>query len=184
MNRKAFTLAEVLIALAFSVSLMIVVTNFYSVTRKVFADGLSRQSLEDGAHIILSRIIGGKTEPGGVVRLAQAVEYCFGPGAGCLPSSQHQLYFTCLDNISRWYRLDNTNTSLIYHHPTAASPAGEDEVIYIAPSGVTIALDFWSPTAIDPNFRYPAGAVGVSVTLTQNSITGFASTLVNLRNHP
>ena len=184
MNKRAFTLIEVLIATAFSVVLILVVVTFYSVTRKVYSSGLSMQLLEDGANIVLSKIIEGKTEPGGVFRLAQAVSYCFGPGTNCTPSSPNQLYFIGTDGINRWYHLNNTSTSLLYHHPTAGSPLGADEMIYTAPAGATLTLSFWPPTAIDPNFKYPAADVGITVTLTQNTVTGSVSTLVDLRNHP
>ncbi len=183
-NKKAFTLVEAMMATAFSVLLMLIVTNFYSVTRTVYSSGLSRQQLEDAANIVLGKIIEGATEPGGVYRLAQAVSYCFGPGINCTPSSPSQLYFTGADGIERWYYLNSTSTALIYHHPTVAGPQGADEIIYTAPAGATLTLNFWPPTAIDPNFKYPAADVGVSVTLTQNTLTGSVSTLVDLRNHP
>ena len=179
MNKKSFTLVEVMISTAILLVLMIFVFNFYNVTRVVYSRNLYQQMLTDGTNIMLGRIIEGKTEPSGVVRLAQAVSYCIGSGVNCAGVSSSELHFWGTDNIERWYSLTNGSTSLLYHHPTAAAPAGADEVIYTAPNGATVTLLFWVPAG-----NYPAANVGVSVSLTKSTTTGSATTVVNLRNHP
>ena len=103
MNKKSFTLVEVMISTAILLVLMIFVFNFYNVTRVVYSRNLYQQMLTDGTNIMLGRIIEGKTEPSGVVRLAQAVSYCIGSGVNCAGVSSSELHFWGTDNIERWY---------------------------------------------------------------------------------
>ncbi len=178
-NKKAFTLVEIMVSTACTLALILAVYNFYNLTKQVYTSVLSRQTLQDGANIVLSKIIEGGTEPTGVFRLAQGASYCIGSGLSCGTINASELHFWGTDSIERWYFLDNARTSLMYHHPTAANPAGADERVYAAPKGSILTLLFWIPTG-----NYPAADVGVNVALTQNTITGSVTTQINLRNHP
>lgn len=185
MNKKAYTLVEIMVSLTLALIVIIGMFNFYNVTRQVYSSSISRQTLEQGANLVLSKMIEGGTEPGGVYRLMQGVSYCIGAGVSpsCHTAITSELHFWGPDGIERWYHLNSTNTSLLYHHPMASNTQGADEMIYTAPRGTTITLLFWIPAV-----NYSAAVVGASVTLTQNvlgaTITGSATTLVNLRNHP
>ena len=185
MNKKGFTLVEIMMATLISVVLFVGIFNFYYVSKSIYALGIARQALEDGAHVVVSKMIEGGTEAGGgTYRLAQGVSYCIGSGASCGTVTTSELHFRGTDSIERWYSLNNTNTALIYHHPIAGSPGGADETIYTAPMGAAMTLLFWIPAVNN----YPAAAVGVNVTLTKNvfgkNVTGSAATVVTLRNHP
>ena len=187
MNKKAFTLVEILMATAITLILVVGMFNYYYVSKTAYITGLSKQMLADGANLVLSKISeGGIESGGGVYRLAQGVSYCIGSGTSpsCGVVSTSELHFWCTDGIERWYRLGSGSASLIYHHPTTGNPSGADETVYTTPTGSTFStLLFCIPTG-----NYPAANVGVSVTLAQNvsgkTITGSATTIVNLRNHP
>ena len=192
-KNRAFTLVELLIAMAFTVVLMLGVANFYNFTKNTYNTILTQQPLQDGTNIVLSRIINGAAEPGGVVfRLSQAEHYCIGTGAWCgTGNSSAELHFKNpnVDAYERWYKVDNASRSLVYHHPTAANPTGADETIYTAPSGATLTLFFWPPTIANPiEVNQPTQSVHAKVTLTQSisgrTVAGSTSTLIVLRNHP
>ncbi|MBF0490682.1 MAG: hypothetical protein HQL15_08750 [Candidatus Omnitrophica bacterium] len=173
-HNKAFTLVETMVAVAFTLVLVTVVVNFYNTTRRVYSSGISAQMLQDGCHLVLSKLIEGTKEPTGIYRLSEGVSYNIAIMA--------ELHYWGLDNIERWYQLDNTSTQLIYHHPTALGTM--DEVIYTAPTGSTLTLRFWIPSVAN----YSSAVIGVDVALTQTvlgrAVSGAATTLINLRNHP
>ena len=173
MHNKAFTLVEILLATTITVSMMGAVFSFYYLTNNASSTGIPRQQLQNDASVILSKIIEGKSEPGGVFRLSEMVSYN--------RVSISELHFTGIDGIERWILLDATSGSVIYHHPTAAGPA--DEIIYSAPPGVTVTLRFSTPSGA----QYAGVVVGIDVALTKNisgnTVSGSASTYVNIRNH-
>ena len=179
-NIRAFTLVEILAASACAIILIAIVYNFYNVVKKIYTDQASSQVLENGANIILSKMIEGGTESTGVFRLSQASTYSITTGLDCNGViATTQLHFLDTgplgtDNNDRWYALNNTCDEVIYHHPTTDKPAGADEVIYKAPEGANIAFSFW----IDSVF-----VAGIDIQLTHNNATGAAATLVNVRNH-
>lgn len=172
-NKNGFTLIETLMATVFTVLLVMVVVNFYNVSRVAYVTGVAGQTFQDGVHVMLSQIIQGKTEPGGVFRLSEATSYSI--------VNISELHFWGTDNVERWYRLNNTSTQLIYHHPTASGAV--DEVIYTAPAGATITLRFSVPAVAN----YASSVVGVDIALSQTIngrvVTGSSSTIVHLRNH-
>ena len=208
-NDKAFTLVELMMAVAFSALLMTGVFGFYNVANQAYSSGITAQTLQDGANIVLSKIIEGEAESGVVYRLATSVSYMIPNGAGsalytCGGATQAapcnannpsgELYYcqdsTCTsgdDASSRWYYLNSTGTAVIYHHP-ASSGGTVDETLYTAPAGSTMKLRF-SPAAVNT----PLNVVEIDVALTQNlppgstnnllATSGAASTFVLLRNH-
>ena len=182
MNKKGFTLVETLIAAAFTVILMMVVVGFYSTIKGGYSSSLAGRSLQEGANLIVAKIIEGSTEATGIFRLSESGIYCIGSGANCSgPVTTAEVHFVSSDLKERWYKLGSP-TTLVYHHPTAAAPAGADEMIYTAPAGSVITLMFWYPDPLNPT-----PAVGVSVTLTQTvsgkTYTGSATTTIYMRNH-
>ncbi len=195
-NNKAFSLVELMMAVAFSVLLMIGVYGFYSVSSQSYSSGVSGQTLQDGANIVLSKIIEGGTEPGGTVyRLATSASYY-------IPNGNPNVLYYCQDNpcspadpTARWYTLDSTYTKVLYYHHTSNS-LGYD-VIYSAPAGSS----FFNSATNSKTLRFLPAAVGtplnvveIDVALTQNlsagitnkrlAVSGAASTFVLLRNHP
>jgi Tfp pilus assembly protein PilE len=192
-NNKGFNLVELMMAVAFSLLLMTAVYGFYNIARQSYFSGISGQSLQDGANIVLSKIIEGKSESNVVYRLSTAVSYM-------IPNnSTGDLYYcqvspcTSGDLTARRYYLNTTvdakgaiTYQVIYHHPKAGGGT-IDEMIYTAPNGSILTLRF-SPAAVGT----PANVLEIDVALNQNlsqkansrTISGTASTFVLIRNHP
>ena len=85
MNNHAFTMVELMMAVAFTVLLMTGVYGFYNVSSQTYSAGISGQTLQDAANIALSQIIEGKTESTGVYRLSTAKSYY-------IPNAQQTLF--------------------------------------------------------------------------------------------
>jgi len=209
LDKKAFTLTELMVAVAFSIILMTGVYGFYSASSKSYSSGITGQTLQDTANEILNKIIEGETESGTVFRLATATSYMIPNGsanslytcggsaqvAPCNSSNTYSELYFCTDSpcggsadlTARWYYLNSAGTSIIYHHPPRTGSGTVEENIYTAPKGATIILRF-APATVNTSF-----ALEIDVALTQsinptlaNSrlVTGAASTYVLLRNHP
>ncbi len=174
-NNKAVTFSEILVVSLVAVCIVAAVTSFYSLTNRTSSIESSEQWLQQCANTILTKIVEGASEPGGVFRLSEATEYTV--------VSLSELRFKGTDGIDRTYRLNAGATSVIYHHPTSSFPAGEDQIIFTAPSGTTITLRFYIPAGA----QYTGVVVGIDAALTQNisgrAISGCVSTYVNIRNH-
>jgi type II secretory pathway pseudopilin PulG len=202
-NQDGFTLVELLMAVGFSVLLLTGVYGFYNASSQSYAFRLSEQTLQDGATILLSKMIEGETESGSVYRLATAVSYMIPNGSAnqqytCGGSPQSapcnayspfsELYYCqdspCggyYDNTSRWYYLNSSGSAVLYHHPI---PGGKtvEETVYTAPTGSVFTLRF-SPAQI--NGQLQANVVEIDVALIKNTFTtGSASTFVLMRDHP
>jgi hypothetical protein len=210
MNQRGFSLLEMLMAVGFSVLLMTGVFTFYNVSSKSYSSGIAGQSLQDGANIILSKIIEGETENGVVYRLSTSNTYSVASGTStsntnylysCGGTAQtapcnnanasSELYF-CQDNPSptncnfkdstaRWYYLNSTSTSVIYHHPSSSGSVVEEN-IYTAPTGSSLRLRF-SPPSLGSTSSPSTIVVEIDVALISNTASGAASTFVLLRNH-
>ena len=70
-----------MMAVAFSVLLMTGVYGFYNASSQTYSSGISGQNLQDGANIVISKIIEGETESGVVYRLSTAVSYMIPNGS-------------------------------------------------------------------------------------------------------
>ncbi len=196
-NNRAFTLVEILMSVALTVLLMSAVYGFYITARQVFTSGVSGEGLQDGANIILSKIIEGQTESGKVYRLGTSSTFN-------IPDANSGLIYFCQDNPAippcgpsdgsplnppaRWYYLSADSRQLLYHHPTS-SPTGYD-VLYTAPVGCIISLRF-SP-ALFTNGQTIPNTVEIDVSVLANlpsdtntrvANIGTVSTYVLLRNH-
>lgn len=164
-NNKALSLLESLIAVAIAAFLVGAVLSFHNLTNRTYLTGVPRTQLQSDANVVLAKILAGTPEPGGIVRLCEAVS--------CQAVSLSELRFKGLDGITRSYRLNGSSTAVIYNHPTASGMA--DEVIYTAPAGCTITLRF-TPL-------YSGLLVNIDVAVTKGATSGSVSTNVNLRNH-
>jgi hypothetical protein len=186
MNNKAFNLVEMMIAVAFSVILLTGVYGFFNAASQTYTSGVSGQALENGANVILSKILEGATEgnsPGTVYRLSTAKSYYI-PNLNTLYYCQDSPC-SAADATARHYTLDLTNTKILYYHPTT-NPLGYD-IIYQAPTGSTLILRFLPATA------HTSFAVEIDVALKENlaaiitnqrlAVSGTASTFVLLRDH-
>jgi len=189
-NKKAFSLVELLTALSFSVFLVTGVIAFYNVAGKSYSSGATAQNLQNGASIVLTKIIEGAAESGTVYRLSTSTA-TFIPNVNTLFFCQVS---PCSAAIlpSRSYALDATNTKILYFHPTL-NPLGYD-VIYTAPTGSS----FFNSATNSKTLRFfsvpgLSNVIEIDVALTQNVspgmlnsrvVSGSASTYILLRNHP
>ena len=219
MNNNAFTLVEMMIAIAFTVLLMTGVFGFYNTSAQVYSSGISGQALQDGANVVVSKIMEGESESGTVYRLDTAVTYMIPNGVGAAlytcggapqaascnaNNTSNEIYYcqvspTCTynDGTARWYYLNSTGTSIIYHHFKTGGGT-IDEKIYTAPKGSVLKLRFSpaqrpNPTPPPTTLTMP-NVIEIDVDLAQNvsanvtnsrltTTSGDTSTFVLLRNH-
>jgi len=186
-NDRAFTMVELVMAVAFSVLLLTGVYGFYTIANQSYSSGISGQNLQDGADMVMSKIIEGQIESGVVYRLATAVSYMIPNGTpnylytcggglqttACNASNTSGEIYYCQDNpcsqtgglndtSARWYYLNSTGTSIVYHHPAVGGGTVE-QIIYTAPKGSSMILRF-EPAAISPSgspLACPAGTIPV-----------------------
>jgi hypothetical protein len=189
-------MVEMMLAVAFSVILLTGVYGFYTTSSQIYSTGVSGEALQDGATIVLSRIIEGEAESGTVYRLGTSASFY-------IPNGNPNILYFCQDSpcsagdsTARWYTLDSTNTQVLYYHPTS-NKLGYD-VLYTAPTGSS----FFNSTTNSKTLRFsPAqyngqtlpNVVEIDVALTQTLLpkitnsrlaaSGDASTFVLLRNH-
>lgn len=171
-NRKAHTLAELLIASVIVVLLTGSTLGAFIFVKQISATSIAQANLQRDANVIMKKITKGGRESGGIFRLSEAVSYSI--------TGISELHFVGTDGIERWYYLNDTGTSVLYHHPGFSS---QDEVIYTAPQGASITLRFWQPSGgIFTNID-----VGIDVAVSQSilgkNISGSVTTIVNIRNH-
>jgi hypothetical protein len=133
MNNQAFSLVEMMMAVGFSVLLIAGVFGYYYASNQIFTSGILGENLQDGANIVLSKIIEGQTEPTGVYRLQTAQTYMIPNGTagflyncGTIPQTPQaapcnannlsgELYF-CEDNFATCSYNNNSG------NPTAPQP--------------------------------------------------------------
>jgi len=173
-NKNSHIIVELVVASAIIIILTSSTIAALIVARQLYSPGITEQNLHQAVTILMNTIIKGKSEPGGNFRLSEAVSYYL--------SNISELHFVGTDGQERWYFLNNTQTAILYHHPTATGI--QDEVIYTAPQGAVLTLRFWIPSgAIFANT-----VVGIDVGLSQNMLgintTSSLTTMVNIRNHP
>jgi hypothetical protein len=157
---------------------------------------------------MISKMIEGEAESGVVYRLETAVSYMIPNGVGtalytCGGSAQtapcnsswpySELYFcqdspcTYTDSTARWYYLNSTGTSLIYHHP-AAGGGTKEETVFTAPADSTLSLRFVAATNTPSNAveidTAAIQTIAARITNQRLAASGAASTYVLLRNHP
>ncbi len=187
LNITAFSLLETLMAVAFTSIMFVAVYNTYNMAKQAYNSGIAGQALQDGANLILARIIQGGTEPTGIYRLSEGVSYT--------PINSSRINFVGVDGLTRSYSTNGgagDATQVIYSHPCGACATSStvlglanyvDEIIYRAPTGAIINLTFDPGT----NPLYTGVSVTVYVALQQNvggrTVSGTTSTMILLRNH-
>lgn len=205
-GQDAITLTEMMIAISFTVFLMMGVYGFYTTTSQDYNSGISGQNFQDGANIVLGKIAEGDEESGLVYRLDTGTSYLIPNGVGsalytCGGTAQtapcntswvsSELYY-CQDNpctpgdsTARWYYLNSAGTSVMYHYPSEAS--NKDITVYTAPTGSSLSLRFVSATTSSNVVRIDAALtanLSARVTNLRLATSGAVTTYVLLRNHP
>lgn len=190
-NNKAFTLIELLMATGISVLLLGLVLSIFITTKQFYVTNIVGQNLQRDADIILNKIIRGGREPAGIFRLSEATSCASSTiplATFACPESLSQLSFAGIDGKKRWVQLSGDGKSIIYHHPTVNGD--QDQIIYTAPRGAVLTLRFWIrtlPNSIIPDPVFFNIDVGIDVAITQTilnrTVSGSASTMINLRNH-
>jgi hypothetical protein len=152
---------------ACTVLLMTGVYGFFNSAKQSYSSGLSGANLQDGANLVISKIVEGESESGVVYRLSTAMSYMVPSGianymytCGGIPQTAPcnvnwpfgELYY-CQDSpctsgdATRWYYLNSNGTAVMYHHPKTGG-GFIDETLYQIPSG--------SNTSMSLRFSYPA----------------------------
>jgi hypothetical protein len=204
-GQEAITLTEMMIAISFTVFLMMGVYGFYSTSGQEYNAGIKGQTLQDGANIILSKITRGDVESGTVYRLETGSSYLIPNGVTpalytCGGASQtapcnatwtsSELYYcqdspcTPTDTTARWYYLNSTGTAVMYHYP---GEAGNNDIsLYTAPTGSTMSLRFVSATSSTNVIRIDAALnakIAANVTNLRLAYSGAVTNYILLRNH-
>jgi len=168
-NKKAFTLAELMVAAALGILIVAATVHFYFSTNNTYSSSVSRQQYQDFAHVILSKIIDGQSLVGGA-HLSEAVSYNI--------VSLSELHFTDINGVERAFYLNNAATSLMFN-PDVNSPNSAIQTVFTAPSGTLITLRF--------SHLYTGEVVGIDAAISRvvsgATIAGSASTFVTIRNH-
>lgn len=194
-----------LIAVSFTVFLMMGVFGFYDVASQSYNSGISGQNYQDGANIIINKITKGDKESGVIYRIDTGQSYLIPNGVApalytCGGAAQtspcnatwvsSELYYcqdtpcTTSDSTARWYYLNSTGTAVYYHYP--GEPNNLDTIIYSAPPKSSIALRFVSATASTNVVRIDAALTAnlfAGVTNLRLASSGSETTFVLLRNH-
>jgi len=185
MNKKGFTLAEILVALAISTMLIGSVLYVFEVTLKFNSANTTAQNLQRDADKVLRKITKGDIEAG--VRLSEAVScsITFNRYLDAInnPGNTYELHFIGTDGAERIFAAKDGST-VLYFHPLS-------EVIYTAPQGANLVLDFKPPWLgpLPPTWAQSLTGVSMYVTVTISQtvngrlMSGSASTMVYLRNH-
>lgn len=194
-----------MIAISFTVFLMMGVFGFYDVASQSYNSGISGQNLQDGANLVLSKITKGDLESALIYRLDTGESYLVPNGVGsalytCGGAQQSapcnttwtssELYYcqdspcTPGDSTARWYYLNSAGTAIKYHYPGEAS--NQDITLYSAPTGSSMSLRFASATASTNVVRIDAALTKnlfAGVTNLRLASSGAVTTFVLLRNH-
>lgn len=172
-NEKAFTLTELIISAALTVTFTAVILTALIVSKQICNFVTTEQGLQQAATAVLGKIITGGSEPTGTFRLSEATLF------DCPGTSGTVLNFTGTDTIVRSYFLNGS--SIIYQHPGAGGVL-QNEVIYTVPPNLNLTLRFWSVVVGEPR-------VGIYIGLTRpttgqdRAVSGSVGTTVNIRNH-
>lgn len=186
-NNKAHTLTEIILACAITVILLTSVQGAFVLTKQIYASSIARANLQRDADITLKKMIKGECESTGIFRLSDAKKFRI--------VNINKLEFWGADNdvssaATRWYCLNGSGTSILYHHPRAIG--AQDEIIYTVPSGAALTLQFRPHAVIlppnGPGDVYTNIDTCINVAISQNlygkNISGSATAMVNIRNHP
>ena len=173
LNKKGFTLAELLVATGLSAIFTGLILAALVSSRQICTSVTADQDLQQTVNVIMNKIIKGGPEPDGTFRLSEATSYTI--------VSISELHFVGIDGIERRYFLDNTGRELWYRHPGAGGTS--DELIYRAPTGTTLTLRFWALAGSIYNKITVGIDVGLSKIVNGRNAVGSATTMINIRNH-
>ena len=166
LGKKAYTLAEFMVASFIVVILFTSTLGVYVMIRAFSSSSIAEENLQRDINGVMSQIVRGMKENGGFYGLRSAVSVT--------SLSLAKIDYKGTDGNVREYNL--SNGALIYTSPTASPKV---QTIYSAPANSTITLQFWWASTDQET-------VGMYLSVTQRvadrPISGSVSTYVNLRN--
>ncbi|MFA5500722.1 MAG: hypothetical protein WC404_06555 [Candidatus Omnitrophota bacterium] len=171
-ERRAHTMAELLVASVVIVILFTATLGAFVLTKNVYSGNIAAYNLQRDVDGLLARITRGIQEQGSSYGLRSGVSYTI-PAAS--PASS-RIDFKGVDDLTRSYFL--SNNTVVYSSPTQ-SPA--QQVIYTPPPSSTITLGF-ANVSVDQQVVYIY--IAVSQQIGNRTIVGSIATNVNLRNAP
>ena len=170
---KGLTVVELLVAISLSILLFGAVLGLFITTKQFYTVNILGENLQRDCNTVISKIIKGKSEPGGIYRLSEAASYNL--------VSVSELHFTGTDGTERWVKSSADGRSVIYHHPTVNGVI--DQILYTAPLEAVLTLRFWIPAGAVYATVNIGVDVGLSQTIQGRTFTGSATTMLNIRNH-
>jgi len=114
-NRRAYTMTELLVTSVIIVMLFASVFGAFLLTKGVYRDSIASSNLQRDADTVLATMIRGMREQGGgTFGLRSAMEI---PLPGLMPNpGQNTISFVSMDNNTRRYFLNNN--TIVYDSPT------------------------------------------------------------------
>ncbi|MDD5136015.1 MAG: hypothetical protein PHX20_00680 [Candidatus Omnitrophica bacterium] len=169
-NRRAHTIAEVLVAAVIAVIFFTSAMGVFVMAKRFYASGMSGQELQRDVDRILNRIIRGLEEGG--------TRYGTRSGASFTSpiADITRLDFVGTDGNTRSIYL--TAGGIVYESPTQAP---NQQVIYTPPANSVLTLRFWEPAGY-ADHETVAIYIGLSKQVSGKVTSGSLTTYVNLRN--
>ena len=169
-NRKGYTLAEILTASAVAVLILGSIVGAYLVARTAINYSLAKYELDRDVDNVLVRIVKGAKEGASAWGLRSA--------SGITLPAVTELRYTGTDGRIRRYYLNGN--SIVYDSPTQWPNL---KTIYAAPAGTAVTLRFWEPAGYSDH-----ETIGIYIALLRQVVGVTASssitTYVNIRNLP
>ena len=163
-DKRAYTLVELLFASVIIVILFATVFGAFVVTKSIFQSSMAEYNLQRDVDLLFDRIIKGKLETGGAHGLRSAVSYT-------LPVTT-KIDFVGADGATREYYFDVNSNSMKYNNSLTTS------TIYTFPAGSTITVRFWNPYM---DLETVGMYISFSQVVAKRTVSGSLSTYVTLR---
>lgn len=169
-NRRGYTLIELLISSGIVTILFASAIGGFVLLYNVINYSLEEYGLQRSANVAMNRIIRNVGEGGALHGLRSAKSFT-------IPSPS-EIDYTGTDGVVRTYRLNQR--SIIYDNP---SRWPYHITIFTAPANSVVTLRFWQPPEYLDNETVGI-YIGITRPIAGRTVSGSASTYVNLRNTP
>ena len=168
LNRKAYTLTEIMVVFVLTVIFITSVMGIFVMVKSMYVNSIANQELQRDVNKVVGRIVKGLGE--------NVTRYGLRAGASYTIPAVTEINFIGIDNITRKYYL--APGGIVYESPTETP---NTQVLYAPPANSVLTLRFWKPAGFLDN-----ETVGIYMSVTKQTsgrtASGSLTTYVNLRN--